>query len=91
MMRNGHDDWMLGVPSALWIGCAIATVLITLAVLTLVLLSVTKHDQSCESPTVQRDISPSEAIELLERRFATGEIDEDEFSRRRSVLLPSFR
>ena len=84
MMRNGHnDEWMLGGQWAFWVACGIAFLLI--AILVVALLGVMVRDQVSPSTTPQRE--RSEAIELLERRFAAGELDEDEFRRRRVMLL----
>jgi putative membrane protein len=40
----------------------------------------------CEQPGAGSRPAPRSAIEILQERFASGEIDEEEFKRRRSLL-----
>ncbi len=63
-------------------------ILCTIAVVTIVALVVwaTMHTGNSSGVRDERAISPDNALETLERRFAKGEIDDSEYQRRRQLL-----
>lgn len=77
--HGGMGGWMLGGVGFLWM-LLWALVLIGIPV-ALVYLLVIRRKSTDETP-------PDDALALLRRRYAQGEIDEEEFETRRSKLLP---
>lgn len=75
-MHWGWDGgwWMMGIGTIVWL-------LVIVLVAWLVVRALTSADR-------RRDhgLGPDEALEVLRRRFANGEIDADEFERRRSLV-----
>jgi putative membrane protein len=73
---NGTHDmsgWM-------WLWMGLWSVLVIAGIVALVVLAVRALDRG-------RDSTPtSDALELLKRRYATGELDDEEFERRRKGL-----
>lgn len=71
MMMNGGDGWMM-IWMVIWL-------LIVLAVLAVAVFAIVRFTRPGGG-------SRDEALDVLRRRFAAGEIDEDEYSARRSNL-----
>lgn len=75
-MHWGWDGgwWMMGIGTIVWL-------LVIVLVVWLVVRALTSADR-------RRDHGPGpdEALEVLRRRFANGEIDAEEFEQRRSLL-----
>lgn len=75
--RDGMMSWWMSGWTWFW-GLLVVVVLVALLVWVLVRLS------SRQAPTSDR--TQLDALQILEERFARGEIDQDEFENRRAVL-----
>lgn len=80
-----HDGYGVG-----WIVLGVLIILLAVLVGTLVALLVRKPDPTA-GPAVPPGAQPREAEEILRRRFALGEIEEDEYLSRRSTLAENAR
>ena len=67
-----------------WLGGSLMMVVFWGLVAWVVVTLVRHSNATNREPT--SDAGPGDAMAVLERRFAAGEIDEDEFRRRRDVL-----
>lgn len=78
-----HD----GVGAGFWV-MVVMMLLVLVAVLALLYLLVTRSGAMSGREPGGREgaVAPREAERLLDERFARGEIDEDEYRRRRAVL-----
>jgi len=72
-----------------WIALVLLFTLVASAVGGLVVAMGREHAPSSQAPG-RPDRTDAEADRILERRFAAGEIDEDEYLRRRSLLHDGF-
>ena len=80
MMWDGYDAYGGWV----WMGVMFALILVVAAAVTVVLVMLRPGRHG---PTViAGDPRAAEADRILARRFAAGEIDEDEYKRRRETL-----
>lgn len=78
-----HDgDW--GVDS--WIAMTLAMLLFWGGLLALVTWVIRGAERGPQAPDEPSGTVREPALDLLAQRFARGEIDEDEFTRRRAVL-----
>lgn len=77
-MMNGWNSWQMAGWG--WVWMLVSTVLI----LTVVVLLVRSVARSSAQPRIPGEADP--ALRELRRRFAAGEIDQDEFDRRRAAL-----
>ena len=66
-----------------WIACLLALVLVVVAI---ALVVTVLWDRLRPTAPAQPRTDRSEALGVLERRYAAGDIDEDEFRRRRTLL-----
>ena len=83
-MMNGYGGWGVGA----WLMMA----LITLAVLALIVAGVValnRRSHSAPPPPLAPGSGGSDALRTLNDRFARGEIDEAEYTKRRDLLKPS--
>ena len=82
-MMNGYGGWGVGA----WLMMA----LITLAVLALIVAGVVALNRRSHSttPLLLAGTGGSDALRTLNDRFARGEIDEAEYTKRRDLLKPS--
>ena len=82
-MMNGYGGWGVGA----WLMMA----LITLAVLALIVAGVVALNRRSHSstPPPLAGTGGSDALRTLNDRFARGEIDEAEYTKRRDLLKPS--
>ena len=80
-MMNGYGGWGVGA----WLMMA----LITLAVLALIVAGVVALNRRSHSATPPQPAPGSDALRTLDDRFARGEIDETEYTKRRDLLKPS--
>ena len=82
-MMNGDGGWGVGA----WLMMA----LITLAVLALIVAGVValnRRSNSATPPPPAPGSGGSDALRILNDRFARGEIDETEYTKRRDLLTP---
>jgi putative membrane protein len=68
-----------------WVGMTVMLVLL-LALVVVATVVVVRLLGSREQPGAGSRPAPRSAMEILQERFARGEIDEDEFKRRRALL-----
>jgi len=81
-MMNGDGGWGVGA----WLMMS----LVTLVVLALIVAGVVAFNRRSRSATAPAPGSGgSDALRTLDDRFARGEIDEAEYSKRRDLLKPS--
>ncbi len=80
MMNYGGWGW----------GWAIACMVAVIAIIALVAWAIVASTNTHESRD-DRGTPRPDALAVLERRFADGDIDENEYQRRRAVLAPSSR
>ncbi|HEY9052661.1 MAG TPA: SHOCT domain-containing protein [Gammaproteobacteria bacterium] len=73
---NSHDGWM-------WFGGGYMWLVWVLIIAVLVILVKSITDSSSGSIQTRNDESP---MSILKKRFARGEIDEEEFNRRKKEL-----
>jgi putative membrane protein len=83
MMWNGTGGW--GMYGGGWIAVLLIFTLLAGAVAALVVATGHGH-ASGSAPPSRPDAPDAEADRILQRRFAAGEIDEDEYQRRRALL-----
>lgn len=90
MYGRYDDDWGMhdGIGWAGWLMMVILVVLLVaiLVVALLALLGKVPGPRGGAAPTAPSVPPPSDAERLLDQRFAAGEIDEEEYRRRRGVL-----
>jgi len=79
--------WMSGWA---WVGTMVMLVLL-LALVVVAAVVVVRLLGPREQPGAGSRPAPRSAMEVLQERFASGEIDEDEFKRRRALLSPANR
>lgn len=83
VVRVWHDgDWGIGS----WLAMTLVMLLFWGALLALVMWVVRGTERAPQVPDDRETVGDT-ALAVLERRFVRGEIDEDEFTRRRTVLL----
>lgn len=78
-----HDFWNMGWGGGMWFGPIIMIALPILVIALIVWL--VRSLSSRGSPTGSADRTPNE---ILDERFARGEIDEQDYERRRKMLGP---
>ncbi len=90
---DGRDDFMWGMHDGLgwggWLLMGLLTLLLVGLVVGLVLLLVRSTSERGPAAGHARPGPQSAAEHVLDERFARGEIDEEEYLRRRSVLRGS--
>jgi putative membrane protein len=79
--------WMSGWA---WVGMTVMLVIL-LALVVVATVVVVRLLGSREQPGAGSRSVPRSAMEILEERIASGEINEDEFKRRRGLLSPTDR
>ena len=89
-MMYGGWMWENGWGWAGWILICVVTVLFSAAVITAIVLAIRYAGGSRNSASGPPDQGPSRPEDILAQRFALGEIDEDDY-RRRVTLLHEYR
>lgn len=78
--HNRTMGWWMGGWGWLWV---ILVILVCVAVIALIVWAISRAGRGGASPP---DRTAVDALSILEDRFARGEIDQDEFERRRAEL-----
>jgi putative membrane protein len=87
MMGNGYDDgWMADGSWGFWVMCMLGLVLLVAVIALAVAVLWNRPQPPAPTPPRTERIDRSEALQVLERRYAAGDIDDDEFRRRRTLL-----
>ena len=84
MMWNGYDGWSMHDGGG-WILMLLTFVLVASAVAAVV-VALGRSQSTTRAGDARPDEPYAEADRILQRRLAAGEIGEDEFLRRRSLL-----
>lgn len=83
------NDMMGGMMGGAYLWMALVAVLVIIVAAGAVTLSVIEAKrQTTRRAALPKSDESGEAIEILRRRYAAGQIDEDEFLRRQSMLTP---
>ena len=80
-MMYGWDGWGWGG----WVVMVLAMVVFWAVVITAVVLAI-RYAVRGNNQRAQQSSAPTGAEEILAERYARGEIDEDEFRRRRATI-----
>jgi putative membrane protein len=84
--RQGEEDmWMWGPDGSGWLGMGLGMILWLVVIVAVIWIAVRLLARPAGPPTMGPMSGPSPA-EMLQMRFARGEIDEDEYRRRLAVL-----
>jgi putative membrane protein len=68
---------------------ALLVLLVLVGVIVVIVLVVRDRDARRQRTHASSVSAPSEAMRILDERFARGEIDDDEYRRRKAMLYPS--
>jgi len=83
-MMNGYGGWGVGA----WLMMSLIT-LVVLALIVAGVVALNRRSRSASTPPLAPGSGGSDALRTLDDRFARGEIDEAEYSKRRDLLKPS--
>ncbi|HEX6248670.1 MAG TPA: SHOCT domain-containing protein [Nocardioidaceae bacterium] len=77
-----HDGWGAGA----WVLMVLLLLLLFALIVAVVVLAVRAARRAPHTGSSSAPVGPSTAEQVLDERFARGEIDEEEYLRKRSVL-----
>lgn len=80
------DDWGVGS----WFGMTLGMLLFWGALFALAMWVIRGMERAPQAPDEGSEVVGETALAILARRYARGEIDEDEFTRRRAVLQGTY-
>jgi putative membrane protein len=82
MMYDGHDGWGWGA----WLAMGLMMLAFWGVIAALVVVVVRSSGWRARAPGEAAEQPRDDALRILDERFARGEIDVDEYTRRRDVL-----